>query len=483
MYNTRLFCLSILVVLVAASLATTQWGTRPDDMHIDQVGYPSPGSPVSLTFRVTGNPGPNLGYQAAMSQGWRGIPIPGGVVPLDPDAFFFLTATNSLPAVFSGFAGKLNPLGIASGAINIPPFPALNGTSLYMAFVIYDTKGKVQGISRAHKFQILDRPQTAVCGNTPLNNIEVVDLDGKTIVKAIPVGSFAQAPYYDLSCKHIIATTWAGWSYRIDTLTNQIVNTVQITGNSCVGGAAVMTSKGERYFVCNTNAATPSICEIDSASFKEVKNHLFPVNQERPAGLAPRPFSSEALVTCFLSTTGAIYKFDVESGAVATVVAPGTIDNPQDAVWRPQGDLVFVCEYGSATSTIATTPTIWAFDSNFQLKRKIKVGLKMPAAAGIAMAPDGSYFYCDVSGDSNIAKVDCDPASPGFGSVIKNIPIPGGFTSGGWMGRNYDGSKAYALLTTGLGELNTVTDKFSTSIIPTTSGAAIFNVRHHRQDL
>ena len=478
----KLFCLWFLVLLVAVSMASTQWGTRPDDMHIDQIGYPSPGSPLSLTFRVTGNPGPNLGYQAAMSQGWRGIPIPGGVVPLDPDAFFFLTATNALPGIFSGFAGKLNPLGIATGAINIPPIPALNGLAMYMAFVIYDTKG-VQGISRAHEFQILDRPQTAVCGNTPLNNIEVVDLDGKTIVKAIPVGSFAQAPFYDLSCNHIIATTWAGWTIKVDALTNQMLSTIQLSGNSCVGGAAVMTSKGERYFVCNANAATPSICEIDAATFKEVNNHLFPTNQERPAGMAPRPFSSEALVTCFLSTTGAIYKFDVETGAVATVVPPGTIDNPQDAVWRPQGDLVFVAENGSATSTLATTPMVWAFDSNFQLKKKIKVGVNMPSAAGIAMSPDGTFFYCDAMGDTNIAKVDCDPVSPGFGTVIKNIPIPGGLTSGGWMGRNYDGTKVYALLTTGLGEIDTVTDKFSTTIVPTTTGAAIFNVRHHRQDL
>ena len=483
--RTKIPCLLAVALLLAITPAAfAQWGTRPNDMHVYQNGYPTPGSQVPLTFRVTRNPGPNLFYQAAVSQGWRGIPIPGGLLPLEPDSFFFLSASGVLPQIFSGFGGQLDAQGIAQGSITIPAVPALDGFQLYIAFVVYDGNGKIQGISRAHKLQVLTRPQTAVCGNTPANNIEVVDLDAKTIVKAIPTGSFTQAPFYDLNCRHIYATTWAGLINQIDTQTNTILASFQFsTGvNSCVGGTTAMTSQGERIFVCNANASTPSIVEADPLTFKEVKNHTFPVSGAQPAGIAVRPFNSEAMITCFL-TTGNLFKFDIETGAVTSLFpVNGSIDNPQDAVWRPQGDYVFVCEYGGTTSTV--TPALWVYDSNFTLVRKVSVTASKPGAAGIAMSPDGTYLYCDVDhgGSPALAKVDTDPTSPGFLTVIKNIPFVVGWSSGGWMCRNYDGSKAYALLSNGLGELDTRTDTFSTTIVPTSAQPSIFNVRH-RQDL
>ncbi|MBN2492080.1 MAG: hypothetical protein JXQ29_14630 [Planctomycetes bacterium] len=480
------YCLLALAAAVAlAPAAGAQFGNRPDDMHIHQIGYPSPGSRVALTFDVTAAPGPNLGYQAAVSQGWRGgVQLPGGQVPLTPDSFFFVTAQNLLPSIFTGFGGKLDAQGRATASITVPPIPALDSVALYMAFVVYDTTG-VRGISRAHKFQILDRPQTAACGNTPSTGIEVVDLDGKSIVKSIPVGAgFAQSPFYDLSLRHILVSTWAGLFHQIDIHTNSVLQSFQFSSgvNNMVGGTTAMTTSGERAFVCNASSTAPSVVEVDLATFREVKNHLFPVGMGRCAGIAVRPFSSEALVTCFISTTSAIYQFDVESGAIATVAALNTVDNPQDAVWRPQGDYVFVAQNGSATSTFP--PAVLAYDATqgYRLARTIPIGTTMPGPAGIAMAPDGTYLYADSVAHNSVTKVDTDPASPGFLTVIKTIPFPAGWTSGGWMIRNYDGSKVYALLSTGLGELDTATDQFSSIVVPTTSAAAIMSARH-RQDL
>ncbi len=261
-------------LLLLTCVTTAQFGTRPNDMHIDQSGYPSPGSTLPVTFRVTNNPGPGLGYQAAVSQGWSGITVPGGILPLAPDSFFYVSATNSLPTVFKDFGGTLDNQGIGQGSINIPFIPALNGTILYAAFVVYDNTG-IQGISRAHKIQIQDGPQTAAVGNTPSNNIEVVDVVAKSIIKAVPAGNFAQSPFYDLSTKNIIVSTWAGQVNVIDTSTNTIVNSMQISGNNIVGGTAVMTTNGERYFFCNASTVTPSIVEVDAATLTEVKSHTF----------------------------------------------------------------------------------------------------------------------------------------------------------------------------------------------------------------
>jgi len=455
-------------------------------MHIDQFGFPVPGIPVQLFFRVTDQNLATLNYQAAVSQGWRpGIPLPGGVIPLAFDNFFVLSAQNALPGVFGGFGGKLKN-GMAQGSITLPPIPLLTGFSLWMAYIVYDQTG-IRGISRAHKFQVFSSPQTAVAGNTPTNGIEVLDLDGRTILTSVMVGSFAQSPFYSMKGDYIFSPTWAGLLNKVDVNTNAIVNTLQFsTGvNNCVGGTTAMVTRTggvvERGFVCNASSALPSVVEFDPVAMTEVQNHALPI-AGRPAGIAVRPFTEDALITCFL-TAGNLLHLDLKTGTVSSILpAIGVIDNPQDAVWRPQGDWCFVAEYGGTASTIK--PTIWAVKSDFTTYRKFIVGTTMPGAAGIAMAPDGSYFYCDVANGTSprAVKVDADPTSAGFGSVIGGTTYPAGWTSGGWMCRNYDGTKAYVLLSNGLGELDTRTGTFNSTIIPTTAQAAIFNVRQ-RQDL
>lgn len=478
--------LALAFALAVTPSAVAQLGTHPNDMHIDQFGYPVPGVPVQLFFRVTDQNLASLNYQAAVSQGWQpGIPVPGGVVPLAFDTFFLLSVQNLLPGVFSGFGGKLQN-GMAQGSITLPPSPLLTGFSLWMSYIVYDQTG-IKGISRAHKFQVFSSPQTAVAGNTPTGGIEVLDLDGRAILTSVMVGSFAQAPFYDLKGDYIFSATWGGLLNKVDITTNTVVKTLQFsTGvNNCVGGTTAMVTRTagtvERGFVCNAQSAIPSVVEFDPVAMTEIKNHSLPA-VGRAAGISVRPFSEDALITCFL-TAGNLLHMDLKSGTVNSILPSiGLIDNPQDAVWRPQGDWCFVAEYGGTANP--GKPTIWAMNQDFKTYRKFVVGTTMPGAAGISMAPDGSYFYCDVdNGGKPVAvKVDANPTSSGFGTVIGSSLYPSGWASGGWMCRNYDGTKAYVLLTTGIGELDTRTGKFNTTIIPTTTQAAIFNVRQ-RQDL
>lgn len=107
---------------------------------------PQPGS--ALRFNLRGIP--SSSYQAASSFGRSGIPIGGGVqIPLSADPLFFLSASNVLPAVFSNYAGLLDPSGSGSVGVKLPQAAALVGISIFTAIVTYDRFG-INGVSNDH---------------------------------------------------------------------------------------------------------------------------------------------------------------------------------------------------------------------------------------------------------------------------------------------------------------------------------------------
>ncbi len=80
---------------------------------------------------------PNYTYIGAMSLGHGGIPAPGGhVVPLDPDAVFFLSL--DFPLVFQNFIGLAGADGSFTMTLNIPPDPTIVGLTLFASAVMWD---------------------------------------------------------------------------------------------------------------------------------------------------------------------------------------------------------------------------------------------------------------------------------------------------------------------------------------------------------
>ncbi|MBN2491830.1 MAG: hypothetical protein JXQ29_13370 [Planctomycetes bacterium] len=65
-----------------------------------------------------------------------GLKIGARTIPLNPDGLF--GASQTLPAVFRGFQGVLNPSGQAAAILQIPPVAALRGVSFYVAGVLLD---------------------------------------------------------------------------------------------------------------------------------------------------------------------------------------------------------------------------------------------------------------------------------------------------------------------------------------------------------
>lgn len=102
-------------------------------------GSPAPpGGFINLTFQAPGFNG--VPYVAAASLGTSpGTPVVSGsppvadVVPLNPDALFFLSLNT--PSTFFGFSGLIGPTGTAPGILFLPNDASLSGLSFFVGFV------------------------------------------------------------------------------------------------------------------------------------------------------------------------------------------------------------------------------------------------------------------------------------------------------------------------------------------------------------
>ena len=83
------------------------------------------------------------GIATAVSERYRGTKSPiqvvelpdGRFVPLNVDAATLVSLGNSLPSVFQGFSGTLNPAGLAIPLLAIPSLPVLSGAEITTAAV------------------------------------------------------------------------------------------------------------------------------------------------------------------------------------------------------------------------------------------------------------------------------------------------------------------------------------------------------------
>lgn len=114
---------------------------------LDDTTSPKPQPGATVKFVMRGDPA--TVYQAASSLGTRGIPLPGGVVPLSVDGLFFASI-----AAFPGFAGSLDANGDGKLQVTIPNSAALVGQTFYTAFVTYGPGG-FKNFSNDHQVTVV----------------------------------------------------------------------------------------------------------------------------------------------------------------------------------------------------------------------------------------------------------------------------------------------------------------------------------------
>ncbi len=105
-----------------------------DENHVWAIGNAVVGTPLSLSVRFARHPG-KLYIAAASFSRQPGIPIDSRTVPLTPDNLFRLSQT--VPALFQGFAGALDSQGRAGMNVLIPALP-IQGLRMFVAAVVVD---------------------------------------------------------------------------------------------------------------------------------------------------------------------------------------------------------------------------------------------------------------------------------------------------------------------------------------------------------
>lgn len=111
--------------------------------HTAGFGPASPGTTYNLVVTYPGHPGHF--HALAASFGFSpGIPIPQGVIPLNPDDLFYLSRL--APQIFKNFSGQLDATGRAAATLAIPNVPII-GVRIFLAGLAFDGKGAVKVIS------------------------------------------------------------------------------------------------------------------------------------------------------------------------------------------------------------------------------------------------------------------------------------------------------------------------------------------------
>ena len=117
-------------------------------------GLPHPGG--TIDFALTASDSAGLTYQLGSSLGRGPIPIGTRMVHLSLDGLLVVSACNVLPAVFSGYRGRIDSKGQARAAIHIPNTPAVIGARIHTAFVTLDPSAPsgIRSISDTSLFSI-----------------------------------------------------------------------------------------------------------------------------------------------------------------------------------------------------------------------------------------------------------------------------------------------------------------------------------------
>lgn len=105
-----------------------------DENHVWALNSAIAGTPLSISVRFARHPG-KLYIAAASFSRQPGIPIDSRTVPLTPDNLFRLS--QSVPALFQGFAGALDAQGRAGMNVLIPALP-IQGLRMFLAAVVVD---------------------------------------------------------------------------------------------------------------------------------------------------------------------------------------------------------------------------------------------------------------------------------------------------------------------------------------------------------
>lgn len=137
------------------------WGFSGVDVYGSRVltcnGVGGPGARIAVALKSHRAGTAGAAYQLAASLGRRpGLRWPNGeYLNLDvTDPLFVASASNALPTVLRGFAGRLDASGRASASIDLPStWPAALGLTVFVAGVVYDTQGVVQ-VTNTHWFEL-----------------------------------------------------------------------------------------------------------------------------------------------------------------------------------------------------------------------------------------------------------------------------------------------------------------------------------------
>jgi hypothetical protein len=123
--------------------------------ELTAAGNAQPGGTVSLALDMAASPG--LAYCLGTALGSGPIPIDTRWIGLDADGLLVASTGGLLPAIFQGYAGRLDRQGKASAAIHLPNESNLVGTDLHSAFVTLDPSwpSAIRSISQTCSFRIV----------------------------------------------------------------------------------------------------------------------------------------------------------------------------------------------------------------------------------------------------------------------------------------------------------------------------------------
>ena len=120
-----------------------------------QSGAARPGSTVSLQVNAPGEAGRT--YQVGSSLGTGPIMIGGRPLGLGPDPLLAISVAGTMPWIFRGYRGAVDPGGSGTAAITIPNQRVLIGITIHSAFITLNPIAPqgIQSVSNTASFQIL----------------------------------------------------------------------------------------------------------------------------------------------------------------------------------------------------------------------------------------------------------------------------------------------------------------------------------------
>jgi len=327
------------------------------------------------------------GYVSISSVGWLqqglGVPITETIntaPTINPVSNQTVTSGQSTTAVsFSGTGNAFTwtndtpAIGLpTSGAGDIASFTAINTSNAPLVATV--TATPVNG-----GFAYLTRSDGTVAVFSTTSN-EVVS---SVTAGDMPAGVILSAD----GSKAYIANTGSSTVSVINTTTNKVTRTIQVSGGSPIGMAA--SKNGKWLYVADQTGGQVSVINLATGT----ETQAIPAGSNA-YGVALSPDDSKLYATNFTGGLGSVLVINTATNAVTASV--NTELSPAGVVVSPDGTRVYTANQisGSVSVINATTNTFVT---------SINVG---KGATGISISPDGSKLYVSNSGEGTVSVIN-----------------------------------------------------------------------------